>query len=191
MYFRFFIFVLLDIVMNIVGYIFNPIFALFVNSDAQLPHLLSWFQTYDADADGIGHNGSVEPRFVASTMSLRAADTSPKNIFCRYLCRVIWMYRNNAYGFSYYVLGAPSGLHGFETVGSVPADRYPAKEGKSITTAVALNGKTYFQLRYVKSRGNGKCYEANIGWKLGNNGNSQLVCRWTPFRSFETEPFNN
>lgn len=182
MYARFFFLVLADLFMNLVGYLINPILPLFANEDARLPSWLCWFGQHDSTLDG------AEMRFIAGTMQYRSDDTAPRNLLCRYWLRVLWLYRNNAYGFSYSVLGAYGPFELLSESGTLPHDRYPANEGRHLQLVEGVDGTRYFQFRYVKDRGNGKCYEARIGWKFANleEPSAQLVMRWTPFRSFET-----
>ena len=169
MYFRFAIYFVLDFTVNLVGYCLDPLLPAFADSDGNLPYWLKWFQTYDSTLDG------KEPLFIAATSWLRDDQGSPKNVLCLYLCRVFWLYRNNAYGFAYSILGAPLPLVVLSEKGTNPADRAPAIEGEYL---VKYDG--YFQYKFVKDRGNGKCFEASIGWKPSG----QFVCRWTPFRTF-------
>ena len=169
MYFRFAIYFVLDFTVNLVGYCLNPFLPLFADSKGNLPASLRWFQTYDSTLDG------QEPRFIDATSWLRDDTGTPKNALCRLLCRVCWIYRNNAYGFAYSILGAPLPLVVLFEEGVNPADRAPAIEGEYL---IKYDG--YFQYKFVKDRGNGKCYEASIGWKPSG----QFVCRWTPFRTF-------
>lgn len=73
-----------------------PIFA---SEDGWLPRWLYWFQTPDADLDrGFrdGNGDSIENSFVHWLY-----------FKFRYVRRVFWLYRNSAYGFSYYVIGIP------------------------------------------------------------------------------------
>lgn len=198
MYLRFVLFSLADIVVNLLCWsLMDWWLPLLSDSTGNLPRLLKLFQTYDANLDGIGHDGGTEPRFIAATSWLRDASGKPRNRMCRYACRVAWLYRNNAYGFGYFITGAHGPFRTFTTVqlydpieSAAPSDRYPAQGGWSMTYATGIFGTPYFQLRWVKDRGNGKCHELNIGWKLGNSSapRAQLVLRYTPFRTFETTP---
>jgi len=169
MYTRFLIYFLADFCINAVGYFINPLLPIIADSDGNLPSWLRWFQTYDSTLDG------KEPRFIDATSWLRDDQGAPKNVLCLYATRVCWLYRNNAYGFAYSVLGAPLPLVVISEEGTNPSDRAPAVEGEYL---VKYDG--YFQYKFVKDRGNGKCYEASIGWKPSG----QFVCRWTPFRTF-------
>ena len=174
MYTRFLIYFILDITVNLIGYCINPFLPIFADSEGNLPSWLRWFQTYDSTLDG------TEPRFIESTSWLRDGNVA-KNAICTYVLRVMWLYRNNAYGFAYSVLGATAPFNTLETVGNEVSDRAPAVEGTWFTTFTDAQDCSFFQYKFVKDRGNGKCYEASIGWKAGSG---QFVCRWTPFRAF-------
>lgn len=197
MFLRFLFLCLADLVANLIGYAINPFLPAFADADGNLPARLRWFQTYDATLDGVGLDGGIEPRFVRATARLRDAAGAPRNGACRYLIRVCWLYRNNAYGFAYDVLGAvgPFDMDDWRgelypplTAGT-PSDRYPAQGGWRWEVYRGAGGRRYFHFRLVKDRGNGKCHEVNVGWKLvAGAPRAQLVWRYTPFRAFETQP---
>lgn len=184
MYARFALLVMADLSMNLAGYLINPVLPLFANAVGKLPTWLSWFGQHDSTLDG------AEIRFITSTFRYRNYFGQPKNKRCRYWLRVLWLYRNNAYGFSYSVLGAKGPFTELSADGILPADRYPAREGRHLQIVQGADGTDYFQYRYVKDRGNGKCFEARIGWKFNDLADSraQLVLRWTPTRRFEAQP---
>ena len=173
MYTRFLIYFILDLTINLVGFTINPILPIFADSDGNLPTWLRWFQTYDDTLDG------KEPRFIESTSWLRT-DGVAKNFICTYVLRVMWLYRNNAYGFAYSILGAKLPFNTLVRKGTNTSDRAPAIEGSYFTVFEDAEGTQYFQYKFVKDRGNGKCFEASIGWKPSG----QFVVRWTPFRKF-------
>jgi len=173
MYTRFLIYFLADFCINAVGYFINPLLPIIADSDGNLPSWLRWFQTYDSTLDG------TEPRFIESTSWLRT-DGVAKNFICTYILRVMWLYRNNAYGFAYSVLGGTAPFRTLSEDGVNPSDRTPAIEGSYLRIFEDADATRYFQYKLVKDRGNGKCYETSIGWKSSG----QFVARWTPFRKF-------
>lgn len=111
----------------IIAYITNPIVVLFADEYGNLPNCLRWWGTfdntldvrwmitenkvpkifqYDYDKHYIYHyedkgNGYVIPGHVEIVNS----NFTTKEKIQRYFCRLAWLYRNTAYGFSYYVLG--------------------------------------------------------------------------------------
>lgn len=171
-----------DILANAAGYCLNPIFAFW---PVNLPYYLRWFQTYDADLNGFQPDGRIESRFITQTRWLRDGLT-PKNSVCAYFCRLVWLYRNNAYGFAYTVLGATGPFVLVTWFGTQDvSDRHPAKAGFCYFKWGA-GERTYFHIRWVKPWGFGKCWEANIGWKIAaDSKQAQFVFRVWPFRAFE------
>ena len=193
---RFVVLALIDFIFNLIGYCTNWLWPLFANADGNLPARLKWFQTYDATLDGVGENGHTESRFVRATRWLRDGAGKPRNRVCRYICRSLWLYRNNVYGFGYYVTGAVGPFtmddasitiyNPSDIKNSVPTNRFPAQGGWRFEW---WNKGHYFHFWWVKDRGNGKCWEANFGWKLvAGQDRAHIVARIWPFRAFETTP---
>lgn len=181
MYVRFLGLLIADLLANLIGYCLNPFLAFWPTN---LPKRLRWFQTHDADLNGVGLGGGIEPRFVRQTRWFRNGE-EPKNPLCAYLCRVVWLYRNNAYGFAYEVLGAVGPFVMLTWFGDpTVTNRAPAKAGFCFERW--MGDKPYFRFWWVKPWGFGKCWEANIGWKItAGSPRGQFVCRVWPFRSFE------
>lgn len=120
-------YVFADILANIIAYITNPIVILFANEVGQLPKALRYWQTYDNPLDiewmitenivpkifqydfrkhyiyhpEVKGNGYCVPGYV----DLIEPKFTIKERIQRYFCRLWWVYRNTAYGFSYEVLG--------------------------------------------------------------------------------------
>ena len=128
-YVKWFLFALLDIAFNVIAYLTNPIIVLFATECGELPSIFTWWANWDDGLDVewmvtehhvpswaeydfcrhykyydewqaekiIGkHHGFVVPLDTHFTLKER---------FQRYVCRLVWIYRNNAYGFSYYITG--------------------------------------------------------------------------------------
>lgn len=189
MYIRFTLLFILDLIVNLVGYLLiNWWVPALADPVGNLPRRLRWFQTHDATLDGVGVGGGIEPRFIRATAWLRGDTGEPKNAACRFLCRVLWLYRNNAYGFAYAVLGAPGPFSLAMWEGNPAAtNRAPAVAGECFQVwRSSADGKEYFRYWLVRPWGFGKCLEVSIGWKISaNSQRAQLVCRAWPFRSFE------
>ncbi len=194
MYVRFAVMQVVDFLFNLLGYCTNWLWPAFADADGNLPARLKWFQTHDATLDGVGEGGGIEPRFIRATSRLRDGTGKPLNAVCRYICRSLWLYRNNVYGFSYYVTGAKGPFERdsadmilYDPISNqVPGNRFPAQGGWRFEK---WNHGKYFHFWLVKDRGNGRCWEINIGWKLNPVADrAQLVCRAWPFRAFETKP---
>jgi len=124
-----FFYLVLDVLFNIIAYLTNPIVCLFADDLGNLPNIFLWWSTWDNHLDiewmitehhvpswaeydfnkhyryyseweaekTIGeHRGYVE---------LLDPNFTIKERFQRYICRLAWLYRNCAYGFSYWVTG--------------------------------------------------------------------------------------
>lgn len=129
MYIKFLLLAILDIAFNIVCYLTNPIVVLFGSEYGNLPWLLTWWDNYDdcMDVEWFIKEGHVPSccvydydkhyKFHDSNEALQTRGTCKsyvdildpnftlKERLQRYACRVLWLYRNCAYGFSYYVTG--------------------------------------------------------------------------------------
>ena len=123
-----FIFFILALVTSVLCYLTNWAVVPFANEVGELPGPLMLWQTWDNSLDC---HESVEyaPSFLQydwsrhyreyrdTTQYLRSVnrerwfvecvdpDFSVKEILQRYACRVLWLYRNNAYGWAFYCLG--------------------------------------------------------------------------------------
>ena len=110
-----------DIIFNIICYLTNPIVCLFANEVGELPKIFFLWAQYD---DGLDIEWFVSTEHLPSWMvydfkkHYKFVDTYPtsyvilidpnftiKERIQRYFCRLAWMYRNCAYGFSYYIVG--------------------------------------------------------------------------------------
>ena len=122
------IYFILSLVFMILCYPTNPIVALFANKEGELPSILHYWQSWD---NSIYCSDSVEnaPKFLRYDWSkhyqeYKDADAYLKSVnrerwYCvcidnnftiweriqRYFCAVLWLTRNCAYGFSFYLLG--------------------------------------------------------------------------------------
>ena len=128
-YVKWFLLAILDVLFNIIAYITNPIVVLAASEYGNLPWLLTWWDNYDdcMDVEWFIKEGHVPSwavydydkhyRFHDSSEGLRTRGIAKsyvdildwhftlKERLQRYVCRVLWLYRNCAYGFSYYVTG--------------------------------------------------------------------------------------
>ena len=110
-----------DIIFNIICWFTNPIVCLFANEEGVLPKIFFLWAQYD---DGLDIEWFVSTEHLPSWMvydfkkHYKYVDASPtsyvilidpnftiKERIQRYFCRLAWMYRNCAYGFSYYIVG--------------------------------------------------------------------------------------
>ena len=119
----------LDLLFNVVCYLTNPIVVLTASEYGNLPWLLTWWDNYDDCMDvewfiKEGHvpswcvydydkhykfhdsNEALKTRGIAkSYVDILDWNFTFKERCQRYVCRVLWLYRNCGYGFSYYVTG--------------------------------------------------------------------------------------
>lgn len=118
-----------DVLFNIVCYLTNPFVLLFADELGNLPKIFLWWENWDdrLDIDWMIDEHHV-PRFAEYDFhrhyKYHPPEEAEKTIgeyrgyvdlldpnftlwekFQRYVCRLVWLYRNCAYGFSYYVTG--------------------------------------------------------------------------------------
>lgn len=108
-------------------YITNPIVVLFCDKYGNLPRVFRLWQTYDncLDVDWMIYENKVpkifhydfnkhykylmevktEEEFIPGHVVLLDDDFTIKERIQRYFCRLLWLYRNCAYGFAYNLLG--------------------------------------------------------------------------------------
>ena len=119
----------LDLLFNAVCYLTNPIVVLFANEVGELPKIFYWWSNWDdgldieymitehhvpkwAEYDFNRHYkfySNIEAEKITgehkSFVVLLDPHFTLKERLQRYICRVAWLYRNCAYGFSYSVTG--------------------------------------------------------------------------------------
>ena len=120
---------IVDLLFNLIAYLTNPIIILFANEVGELPNWARWWANWDdgLDVDWMVYEHHV-PKFAEYDFNKHykyhsAYETKQtKGVYCgyvdlldpnftlkerfqRYVCRLVWIYRNCAYGWSYYVTG--------------------------------------------------------------------------------------
>ena len=128
-YVKWFLLAIVDVLFNAICYLTNPIVLLFADELGNLPWIFTWWANYDdhLDVDWMVYEHHV-PRFAEydfnkhykyyseweaektigehrGYVELLDPHFTLKERFQRYVCRLVWLYRNCAYGFSYYVTG--------------------------------------------------------------------------------------
>ena len=190
---------ILDLLFNVVCYLTNPIVVLFGSEYGNLPWLLTWWDNYDdcMDVEWFIKEGHVPGWAVydydkhykfhdsSEAMQTRGIAKSYVDILDwnftlkeraqRYVCRVLWLYRNCGYGFSYYVTGI---------------DVYKKDIVKVKTDAV--DGYTWFVTDYAfcykdeRPSFFGMHWDNFVGWKFqdveSENERCMLAFRITPFQ---------
>ena len=120
------LYALLAFISMLVAYVTNPIVVLFADEKGELPYRLRWWQTYDncLDIDWMIYEGIVPKIFrydfnkhyiyhmedksyglKPGYVDIIDPNFTTKEKIQRYFCRLLWLYRNTAYGFAYEVLG--------------------------------------------------------------------------------------
>lgn len=141
--------VLLPIHLSMIAlcYVLAPVLPLAAIGRERLPWWLSWFQTPDAPLDG--------------DSGFQRVATWVK---WRYARRVMWLWRNPAYGFSWSVLSAnPDAGTEIISYGDLNSKDDPYKAGWSFTY---VKGTHYWQVRAFIKTIPGKCLKARFGWKM-------------------------
>ena len=116
---------------TVLCYLTNPLVVLFADENGELHGWLRYWQTWDDSLDSsyfmreviaktfpaldygynnhYGHSvGTTNELAVLGRTRNYSTLTTPlttKERLQRYICRVLWLYRNNAYGFSFWLLG--------------------------------------------------------------------------------------
>ena len=197
-YLKWLLMAVVDVLFNIIAYITDPIVLLFADEVGNLPGWALWWANWDdhLDIDWMVDEGHV-PAFACYDFHKHYKYHPPEEaerligVYCgyvdlldpdftlwerfqRYICRLWWLWRNNAYGFSYYVTGV---------------DVYKADIVK-IKTEEA-DGYIYYETDYAwvykdeRPSFGGRCWDNFVGWKMqsvtANVERCMLAFRITPF----------
>ena len=196
-YIKWILYTILDIAFNLICYLTNPLVLLTASEYGNLPFLFTWWDNYDDCLDveyfvkehvpfwcvydydrhykWHSNTESLETRGIyKSYVDILDWDFSLKERLQRYACRVLWLYRNNAYGFSYYVTGIVVKAEDIVKVKTVEQDGY-------------IYYVTDYAFVYKDERPSfgGMCWDNYLGWKFNwlESGEERcmLACRITPF----------
>ena len=123
-----FIYFILALITSVLCYLTNWLVVLFANENGELPGPLKLWQTWDNSCD-CSDSVEVAPKFLRYDWGrhyreYRGTDEylwsvnrerwyvectdsnfTVKELLQRYACRVLWLMRNNAYGWAFYMLG--------------------------------------------------------------------------------------
>ena len=194
MYLRYLFYSVLALLSTVICYLTNWVVVFFANEEGELPSWCSWWQTWDDSLDSYFYmvEGECVPSFLdygyidkytpvyGTTDELEqlgkkrwfsylkdGATFSFKERVQRYFCRVLWLMRNNAYGFSFWVLGA-----------FIEGGNFNIKE-RTADTVIADNGEYFIykkdgvlcDLGFMRLR-----WKTFLGWKIDlDNKNTQLA----------------
>ena len=147
-YIKWFLLAIVDVLFNIVCYLTNPFVLLLADDVGNLPAIFKWWENWD---DHLDIDWMVDEHHVPSFaeydfhkhykyhppeeaeqiigeyrgyVDLLDGRFTLKERFQRYVCRLWWLWRNNAYGFSYYVTGMDVYKADVVTVKTVDVDGY-------------------------------------------------------------------
>lgn len=174
-YFKWFLFLLIGVPFELFAKLMSPVLACFVQDDGWLPKWLWMFQTPDNTCDGDRGHKERWPR---------------DGFFWTWMRRCAWLFRNSAYGFNYYVLGAhyqPGDLawhEGNPEIGDKSGVSglcrwYMERNGKLICWQV------YYVYHY-QIFGHWKCIRIGAGWKMWGDVASDPYCpHWAYFNPFK------
>lgn len=129
MFLKWFVYAIIDLLFNAICYITNPIVVLFADDYGKLPSICRWWANWDDDLDvdwmvydhhvpsfaeydfnkHYRYHDEWEAEAITGKhhgfVELLDDNFTLWERFQRYVCRLAWIYRNCAYGFSYYVTG--------------------------------------------------------------------------------------
>lgn len=170
------VFLPINLIMLFAAYLLAPILPLFASDDGWLPNSLAWFQTPDNSLD--------------SDEGWQTHFTWIKN---RYIRRVLWLWRNPAYGFDNTVLSLRIPANStIEYYGNNYVSDNPLTAGwvfRTITKNEELiiwQFYTVIPYRFFSLR----CIRINLGWKLWGNisvgQTKQFVCSFNPWMKCQT-----
>ena len=128
-YLKWLLMAVIDVLFNVIAYVTDPFILLFADEVGNLPGWALWWANWDdhLDVDWMIDEGHV-PGFARYDFHRHYRYHPPEEAerligehrgdvdlldgnftwherFQRYICRLWWLWRNNAYGFSYYVTG--------------------------------------------------------------------------------------
>lgn len=197
-YIKWLLFAVIDVVFNVICYITDPFVLLFADVYGNLPKIFLWWENWDdhLDIDWMVYEHHV-PSFAEYDFNKHYRYHTPeeaeiligeyrgyvdlldgnftlKERLQRYICRLWWLWRNNAYGFSYYVTG----------VDIYKADVVEVKteEKDGYTWYLTDNAFCYKDERPSVC---GMCWDNYVGWKFRwldhDKQRCMLAFRVTPF----------
>lgn len=179
-YLKWLLLAVVDVLFNIIAYITNPLVLLFADELGNLPGWALWWANWDDHLDvewmisehhvpkWAEYDFNKHYRYYSEWEALEKTGVfrgyvelldhnfTLKERFQRYVCRLAWLYRNCAYGFSYYVTGVT--VNGAD----IQERKTYAKDGYLFKTA-----PNAWVLRYNgKSFAKGHNWKIFLGWKM-------------------------
>lgn len=157
---RWLILLVADLIVFAVAWLLAPILPAFAIGRDHLPRWLAYFDTPDNALDGdLGYVMLHAPFKGYGATGWR-----------QYINRVVWLWRNPAYGFSYSVLGAQINSQPLVVSG----DPYVSDSSnltigrmRGFSGHVLLRSGTAFEFYLVRQYGqSGHCFRLRLGWKM-------------------------
>jgi hypothetical protein len=153
----------ITVILMIVQTIFQPVIALFVKPDGNLPYFLKWFQPFDTLATG-------DENFWNNEM---------KGVTSNYLRCLFWGWRNPAWGFMGYAGFITSNLSEFTSSGNeIDIGDFGYTLG-SVFRTVKNNSTKYFDYKRAGAWNSNYGWMIQFGWSLNGVDKSPAgeVCR--------------
>ena len=158
-------------------YLLNPIVALFTTSEPRMDRVkrapwnnktfelerdylikpFRWFQTHDNAVDEWWYGAFNTTSFFKFLREATQEDYD-NSWWIRYCCRVMWMYRNNAYGFLYNIFSRP-----VETLTTVK--EYGVEDDGNFWWLLQVYPSSFQFEAQVPVYGTGRYMSINMGWK--------------------------
>lgn len=184
------------ILIELVCYVLNPIVCLFVRKEPRTDRVkridnkehtldreylikpLMWFQTHDNALDEYWYGLFTKDSIFSAIRNATQADYDSK-WWLRYICRVLWLSRNTAYGFHYNLFSRPN-----------EEDLKVYTKGtkkKTFWYELAIR-KSSWQLEANIPVGFNKYMSINIGWKAHKGFPKMMYANRIigPIREFQT-----
>lgn len=179
-YVKWFLLAILDVLFNIVAYLTNPLILLFADELGNLPGWALWWSNWDdhldvewmisehhvpkwAEYDFNKHYKYYSEWEAEKTIGehrgyvvLLDPNFTLWERFQRYVCRLTWIYRNCAYGFSYYVTGLDVNGADVKELKTYAQDGYMLKV-TDYAWVLRYNGESFVK---------GHHWKIFLGWKM-------------------------
>lgn len=192
-----FLYVPLQAIFMVLCWLTNPLVVLFADEDGELPDIFEMWRTWDDSLNPKCYATEMAPKFLRYDWDkhyIEYAMTTPKlaavgqkrfKAKCindnftlkerikRYLCRVLWIYRNCGYGTAFWYFGATVNTSG------VKEKCYSGKDGRSLVIGWDTSQGLWKRPWWIKSdRKITKHIEWNnyLGWKWWNDGTESRRC---------------
>ena len=179
-YLKWLLLAVVDVLFNIIAYITNPLVLLFADELGNLPGWALWWANWDDHLDvewmisehhvpkWAEYDFNKHYRYYSEWEALEKTGVfrgyvelldpnfTLKERFQRYVCRLAWLYRNCAYGFSYYVTGVTVDGADIQELKTYAKDGYLFKTAPN-AWVIRYNGKSFAK---------GHNWKIFLGWKM-------------------------